>query len=76
MEQILLVAFMVCNNHCLASLLEERFDIINDITNQTVITEVEYKKIVDHFKLEITDVEKFVKVNDLQPWYTTVSIRE
>lgn len=48
-------------------LLEERFDIINDITNQTVITEAEYKKIVDHFKLEITDVEKFVKVNDLQP---------
>lgn len=39
-------------------------EMTNDILEDAILTEEEYTKVVDHLKLEIQDVDKFISVND------------
>ena len=39
----------------------------NSLLNSVPLTEVEYNKVTKHLRLEILDVERFVKVNECKP---------
>ena len=46
----------------------ERMDILNDnINGFNPLTEAEYTKVTNHLRLEILDVDRFVKVNECKP---------
>lgn len=47
--------------------LDGFFDSVNDVLESTILSESEYNKVVDHLKLEIMDVDRFVKMNECQP---------
>ena len=57
------LSYIASKDTDIVELLEE----FNDFLNATVLDEAQYDKVVDHLKLEVLDVEKFVQRNELQP---------
>ena len=54
------LSYIANNSDDILNFLEEA----NDFLNRTVISEAQYEKVTSHLRLEILDVEKFVKVNE------------
>ena len=44
--------------------LQETFDAFNFAYGNVPLTEAEYQEKVDHLKLEILDIDRFISVND------------
>ena len=57
------LAFCAGNNLDIIDFLEEA----NSILESEVISEAQYNKVTEHLRLEILDVERYVKVNECKP---------
>lgn len=47
--------------------IEDFLDEANSLIETEILTESDYNKVTSHLRLEILDVERFIKVNELQP---------